>query len=270
MGTSRQLSRPPDGRPAQHSCSRSKRTPTQPSRFDLKANSGNRSTLFPAKVATEAGVSQQGFDLDSLLNNVFALKPANLKLNPSQFQSFIERAVVDCRFFTLVAVAGSLLGSILCFVEGFIMVLRSYFRYFEAVVHKLDHASTVELLVEAIYVFLVGTALLIFGMGLYVMFFGSQHLNHQRQKTRKLSKSNMSSFFYLEFQSWLQMVLLSEAKTRIGHAVLKILQVGMLDKFKSAPLVTGADLESFAAATLLLSASIFCLSKLSRSGVQGG
>jgi hypothetical protein len=30
---------------------------------------------------------------------------------------FNAQAIIDCRFFTFIAVAGSLLGSVLCFVE---------------------------------------------------------------------------------------------------------------------------------------------------------
>ncbi|KAL8153975.1 hypothetical protein V2J09_011735 [Rumex salicifolius] len=315
MATSRLLSRPPAGFVAQRSwpylsrpyafkCApmSSRKDDSQASSFESKNQTKNRDTRFAGKVATRVGVSQpvtsQGFDSVSLWDNLlcyvssFALKTAKRELNPSLIQGFIERVIIDCRFFTFLAVAGSLLGSILCFVEvyytqcwkesyfylvififlmcfstsgmfqGFIMILRSYLHYLEAILHKLDHRNTVELLVEAIDMFLVGTAMLIFGMGLYILFVKS---NHSRQP-RKLSKSSIFSLFNLEMlPSWMKMESVSEAKTRIGHAVLMILQVGMLDKFKSVPLVNGSDLASFAGAVLLSSASIFFLSKLSSS-----
>lgn len=54
-----------------------------------------------------------------------------------------------------------------------------------------------------------------------------------------------------------------QAKTKIGHAVVMILQVGVLEKFKSVPLVTGLDLACFAGAVFLSATCIFLLSKLS-------
>lgn len=68
------------------------------------------------------------------------------------------------------------------------------------------------------------------------------------------------------FQSpptWVQMQSVSQAKSKLGHAVTMILQVGVLEKFKSIPLVTPLDLACFAGAVLMSSACIFLLSKLS-------
>ena len=55
----------------------------------------------------------------------------------------------------------------------------------------------------------------------------------------------------------------SQAKSKIGHAVMMILQVGVLDKLKSVPVVTGLDLACVAGAVFISSACIFLLSKLS-------
>lgn len=57
----------------------------------------------------------------------------------------------------------------------------------------------------------------------------------------------------------------SQAKSRIGHSVMMVLQVGVLEKFNSIPIVTSLDLVCFAGAVLLSSACIFLLSKLSVS-----
>lgn len=62
---------------------------------------------------------------------------------------------------------------------------------------------------------------------------------------------------------WVEMKSVSDAKSKLGHAVMMILQVGVLEKFESVPLVTGPDLVCFAATLLISSASIFLLSKLS-------
>lgn len=57
----------------------------------------------------------------------------------------------------------------------------------------------------------------------------------------------------------------SQAKSKIGHAVVMILQVGLLEKFKRIPLVTPLDLACFAGAVLVSSACIFLLSRLDYS-----
>ncbi|XP_016647904.1 PREDICTED: uncharacterized protein LOC103320792 isoform X1 [Prunus mume] len=236
-----------------------------------------------------------------------ALKP---KPSRQQVQMFIERGIIDCRFFTLLAVSGSLLGSVLCFVEGCFMVLESYFQYFHALSHKTDQGHMVHLLIEAIgncsrslsslsslsahYIyptltypktnnscffilstdmFLVGTAMLIFGVGLYAMFVGSKAV---KEKGPRFSESNFFGLFYMKAPpAWVDMKSVSQAKSKIGHAVVMILQVGLLDKFKSIPLVTPLDLACFAGAVLLSSAGTFILARLSTTsgafaGVQHG
>ncbi|GAU46020.1 hypothetical protein TSUD_95960 [Trifolium subterraneum] len=99
-------------------------------------------------------------------------------------QMVIEKAIIDCRFFTLFAVAGSLLGSVLCFLES--------------------------------------------------------------------------------SPRWLGMQSIEQAKSKIGHAVMMILQVGLIEKFNDVPLVTGVDLACFAAALVTSSATIFVLSRLNK------
>ncbi|XP_008220738.1 PREDICTED: uncharacterized protein LOC103320792 isoform X2 [Prunus mume] len=199
-----------------------------------------------------------------------ALKP---KPSRQQVQMFIERGIIDCRFFTLLAVSGSLLGSVLCFVEGCFMVLESYFQYFHALSHKTDQGHMVHLLIEAIDMFLVGTAMLIFGVGLYAMFVGSKAV---KEKGPRFSESNFFGLFYMKAPpAWVDMKSVSQAKSKIGHAVVMILQVGLLDKFKSIPLVTPLDLACFAGAVLLSSAGTFILARLSTTsgafaGVQHG
>ncbi|ESW29842.1 hypothetical protein PHAVU_002G103300 [Phaseolus vulgaris] len=181
-------------------------------------------------------------------------KPSNL-----QPQMQIEKAIVDCRFFTLFAVAGSLLGSVLCFVEGCLLVMESYAHYFHMLSQSLDQTHLMHLLIEAIDAFLVGTALLIFGVGMYVLFVRSNTTSKETEAP--LCGSNL----LMKFQSppgWLGMQSIGEAKLKIGHAMMMILQVGVLEKFKDIPLVTGFDLACFAASVLTSSACFFLLSRL--------
>lgn len=55
----------------------------------------------------------------------------------------------------------------------------------------------------------------------------------------------------------------SQAKSRIGYAVMMILQVGVLEKFDHVPMVNSLDLACFAGAVLISSATVFLFSRLS-------
>ncbi|XP_062107059.1 uncharacterized protein LOC133818296 [Humulus lupulus] len=207
--------------------------------------------------------------LSSKVNNAVLVllrehfKRRSLKQN---IQMFIERGILNCRFFALFAVVGSLLGSVLCFVEGCFLVLQSYFQYFHNLSHKADQGHVMHLLIEAIDMFMVGMAMLMFGFGLYTMFVGSKSV---KEKGPCLAGSNLFGLFYMKsLPTWVEMQSVSQAKSKLGHAVMMILQVGVLEKFKSVPLVTGLDLACFAATVLISSACIFLLSKLSVTKVQ--
>ncbi|KAI5387362.1 uncharacterized protein LOC127106948 [Lathyrus oleraceus] len=190
-----------------------------------------------------------------LLRNAVMKRKIRRRLHP---QMLIERAIVDCRFFTLFAVAGSLLGSVLCFLEGCVLVIESYAHYFHMLSQPSDQGHLVHLLIEAIDMFLVGTALLMFGVGLYVMFVGSC----------RATTTEKEPFGHLHIMKsaprWVGMQSIEQAKSKIGHAVMMILQVGLIDKFNNIPMVTGLDLACFAAALLTSSATIFVLSKLNQ------
>ncbi|KAK9947143.1 hypothetical protein M0R45_012577 [Rubus argutus] len=224
-----------------------------------KASVATSHTLTTSKPQVNRGVVEFA-SLVAKINRSLLIKRKSMKL---QVQMFIERGIIDCRFFTLLAVAGSLLGSVLCFVEGCFIVLESYFQYFHALSEKADQGHIVHLLIEAIDMFLVGTAMLVFGVGLYAMFMGSKAVN---DKGPRFTDSNLFGLFYMKAApAWVDMKSVSKAKSKIGHAVMMILQVGLLEKFKSIPLVTPLDLACFAGAVLVSSACIFLLSRLDYS-----
>ncbi|XP_042509481.1 uncharacterized protein LOC122085108 [Macadamia integrifolia] len=242
---------------------------------------GERKLSVAAKASTTSATmislepqTKKGFSLPSLVSNVtetaLRILRHSLKRRPWRLQAemLMEKAIIDCRFFTFFAVAGSLLGSILCFVEGCFLVLESYFNYFHTMMEHSDHGHVVELLIEAIDMFLVGTAMLIFGMGLYVLFVGSNYI--KKKGTGLIPRSSFFGLFQLKMlPAWAEMQSISQAKSKIGHAVMMILQVGVLEKFKNIPLVTGLDLACFAGAVIVSSAGIFLLSRLSMGGTKG-
>ncbi|GKV29832.1 hypothetical protein SLEP1_g38724 [Rubroshorea leprosula] len=227
----------------------------------MGSGDGQRKSSVAVKAAVDVATSfperkdQQAAD-DTVLKVLGPIvKPRPWRL---EIQNLIEKVIIDCRFFTVFAVVGSLLGSVLCFLEGCLLVLESYFQYFHSLSQRSDQGNMVHLLIEAIDMFLVGTAMLVFGMGVYVMFVGSKNIK------RSLSRSNLFGLFHLKTPpTWIQMDCVSQAKSKIGHAVMMILQVGIVEKFKSTPLVTCSDLACFAGAVLISSATIFLLSRLS-------
>ncbi|KAK6939524.1 Uncharacterized protein family UPF0114, partial [Dillenia turbinata] len=230
-----------------------------------------RASVSDCVITSETTTTSPVIDLSSLLPIV---RDALLKIQgplvrkkplKSQVEMLLGKAVLDCRFFTLFAVAGSLVGSVLCFLEGSFTIIESYFQYFYTLSHKSDQGHVVQLVIQAIDEFLIGVALLTFGVSLYTMFVGSKNM---RGKEASLSGSNLFGLFHLKTPpTWGEMKSVSQAKSRIGQAVMMILQVGLLEKFKSIPLVTGLDLACFAGAVLLSSASMFLLSRLSTGHV---
>ncbi|KAL2459102.1 uncharacterized protein Fot_55120 [Forsythia ovata] len=192
------------------------------------------------------------------------------KRRPWKFniQMLIEKAIVDCRFFTFLAIGGSLLSSILCFVEGCFLIVESYFQYFRAIsqMSQQGQGHVVQLLIEAIDVFLLGTAMLIFGMSLYVIFVGTKNL--KGKGSQHIRPSLFGNFNVETIPARVGMQSVMQAKSKMGHAVIMILLVEVLEKFKSIPVVTGWDLACFAAAIFVSTASIFLLSKLSIAGTD--
>uniref|UniRef100_A0ACD5X7D0 Uncharacterized protein n=1 Tax=Avena sativa TaxID=4498 RepID=A0ACD5X7D0_AVESA len=158
-------------------------------------------------------------------------------------EAVIHQGVIRCQSFTLIGVAGSLLGSVPCFLEGCGVVLESFMLQFRAMSQVVDQAEIIKLLIEALDMFLIGTALLTFGM-----FYGS----------RSVQKP-----IYQRLKEGARLQSIVQAKSRFGHAILLLLQAGVLEKFKSVPLVTGLDMACFAGAVLASSAGVFLLSKLS-------
>ncbi|OAY79576.1 uncharacterized protein LOC109721133 [Ananas comosus] len=178
-------------------------------------------------------------------------------------QILVEKGIVGCQSFSLIAVAGSLVGSILCFVEGCFFVLESFLEYFHAISKRAeDRGEIIKLLIEALDMFLVGTALLTFGMGLYVMFAASSGKNQKNRERHPVAESNFGPFSLKKLKEGTAMQSISEAKSKLGHAIMLILHAGVLDKFKNVPLISGLDLACFAGAVFVSSASVFLLSKL--------
>ncbi|KAL5997111.1 hypothetical protein ACLOJK_008039 [Asimina triloba] len=66
--------------------------------------------------------------------------------------------------------------------------------------------------------------------------------------------------------TWMQMQTESQAKSKMGQAVLKTLQVGLLEKLADVTMASGLDLACIAGTVAVSSATVFLISRLSVDG----
>ncbi|GAQ86630.1 hypothetical protein KFL_003010060 [Klebsormidium nitens] len=174
-------------------------------------------------------------------------------------ERWIEQMIFNCRFFTLAGVAGSLLGSFLCFLKGSYYVFRALQGYIALIMIAHDKGQVVMKLIEALDTYLVGTVMLIFGMGLYELFVmkleGPGEVEHHN-----------SSFFGLfrleERPTWLAINGLDDLKTKLGHVIVMILLVGMFEKSKKVHPQNSTDLFLTAGSVLMCAGSLYLLNLL--------
>ncbi|XP_042014943.1 uncharacterized protein LOC121762972 isoform X2 [Salvia splendens] len=113
-------------------------------------------------------------------------------------ESNIERVIFDFRFLALLAVGGSLAGSVLCFLNGCVYIFDAYKVYWTSCVKGVHSGQMVLRLVEAIDVYLAGTVMLIFGMGLYGLFISNVPPNVAPASDRSLKGSSLFGMFALK------------------------------------------------------------------------
>ncbi|KAF8033452.1 hypothetical protein BT93_D2152 [Corymbia citriodora subsp. variegata] len=172
----------------------------------------------------------------------------------------IERVIYQCRFMTFLGVSGSLVGSFLCFVKGCTYVTQSFMEYF------VNRSKVIFLLVEAIDVYLLGTVMLVFGMGLYELFVSNLDIAKSVSGEGNQQTSNFFGLFTLkERPKWLEIKSVNELKTKLGHVIVMLLLIGLFDKSKRAAIHTPVDLLCFSASILLSSGCLYLLSKLNGS-----
>ncbi|XVE65425.1 hypothetical protein DITRI_Ditri07aG0179300 [Diplodiscus trichospermus] len=180
--------------------------------------------------------------------------------NLEALEEDIEKAIYRCRFLTLLAVFGSLTGSFLCFIKGCTYIISSFAEYF------VDRGKVIFLLVEAIDVYLLGTVMLVFGMGLYELFVCNLDIAKSQSEEKITSRSNLFGLFALkERPRWLEIKSVSELKTKLGHVIVMLLLIGFFEKCKKAVIHTPLDLLCFSASVLLSSGCLFLLAKLNGS-----
>ncbi|WOK99115.1 hypothetical protein Cni_G07827 [Canna indica] len=204
--------------------------------------------------------SRLGYKLaaDSSVNAMARVAPAT--------ESAIERVIFDFRFLALLAVGGSLAGSLLCFLNGCVYIVDAYKVYWTGCVKGVHTGQMVLRLVEAIDVYLAGTVMLIFGMGLYGLFISNIPPGIPSGVDRALRGSSLFGMFALkERPKWMQISSLDELKTKVGHVIVMILLVKMFERSKMVTIATGMDLLSYSICIFLSSASLYILHNLHKS-----
>ncbi|CAK9143708.1 unnamed protein product [Ilex paraguariensis] len=172
----------------------------------------------------------------------------------------IEKVIYGCRFLTILAVWGSLVGSFLCFIKGCTYVVASYQGYLA------NRAKVIMLLVEAIDVYLLGTVMLVFGMGLYELFISNLDIAKLLSEEKIPYRSTLFGLFPLkERPRWLEIKSVNELKTKLGHVIVMLLLIGLFEKSKKAAIQSPLDLLCFSATILLSSGCLYLLSKLNGS-----
>ncbi|KAL7616213.1 uncharacterized protein LOC111885264 [Lactuca sativa] len=178
-------------------------------------------------------------------------------------ESNIERVIFDFRFLALLAVAGSLAGSLLCFLDGCVYVADAYKIYWTSCLKGSLSGKMVMRLVEAIDVYLAGTVMLIFAVGLYGLFISNAPDSIAPEDDRAIKGSSLFGMFALrERPKWMKISSLDELKTKVGHVIVMILLVKMFEKSKMVTISTGLDLLSYSVCIFLSSASLYILHNL--------
>ncbi|KAL3732663.1 hypothetical protein ACJRO7_029331 [Eucalyptus globulus] len=181
-------------------------------------------------------------------------------------ESNIEKVIFDFRFLALLAVGGSLAGSVLCFLNGSVYIVDAYKVYWSSCVKGIHTGQMVLRLVEAIDVYLAGTVMLIFGMGLYGLFISNVSPDVPPSVDRALKGSSLFGMFALkERPKWMKISSLDELKTKVGHVIVMILLVKMFERSKMVTIATGLDLLSYSVCIFLSSASLYILHNLHKS-----
>uniref|UniRef100_A0A803LC21 Structural constituent of ribosome n=2 Tax=Chenopodium quinoa TaxID=63459 RepID=A0A803LC21_CHEQI len=185
-------------------------------------------------------------------------------------ESTVERVIFDFRFLALLAIAGSLAGSVLCFMNGCVYVWEAYKVYWSSCLKGVHTGNMVLRLVEAIDVYLAGTVMLVFAMGLYGLFISNSSSDLPPDADRALNGSSLFGMFALkERPQWMKISSLDELKTKVGHVIVMILIVKMFERSKMVTIATGLDLLSYAFCIFLSSASLYILHNLHRPDEHG-
>ncbi|XWS42861.1 hypothetical protein CRYUN_Cryun16bG0051000 [Craigia yunnanensis] len=238
--------------------------PSSPAAAAATPPSSNESILSSKTQQTKPFIESSRTHDPSSFNYALADPNGNLFLSfAHSTESIIEKTIFDFRFLALLAVGGSLAGSLLCFLNGCVYIVDAYKVYWTSCVKGIHTGKMVLRLVEAIDVYLAGTVMLIFGMGLYGLFISNVNPEVPADVDRAIKGSSFFGMFAMkERPKWMKISSLDELKTKVGHVIVMILLVKMFERSKMVTIATGMDLLSYSVCIFLSSASLYILHQL--------
>lgn len=181
----------------------------------------------------------------------------------ARMENFVEQTIFNCRFLTILAIVGSLAGSLLCFLQGSYFVSHAVKAWAGTLLSTRKTHLIIFALIEAVDVYLMGTVMLIFGCGLHGLFISKTPGDPPVHGDFGVLGSSLFGMFRLATKpSWVRIHSLEEMKTKLGHVIVMILLVGLFEKAKRVPIRSGADLLCLAASICLSSGSLFLLSRM--------
>ncbi|XP_052170849.1 uncharacterized protein LOC127787045 isoform X2 [Diospyros lotus] len=150
--------------------------------------------------------------------------------------------------------------------RGCVYIVDAYKAYWACCLKGVHTGQMVLRLVEAIDVYLAGTVMLIFGMGLYGLFISNVPPDAPPSADRALKGSSLFGMFALkERPKWMKICSIDELKTKVGHVIVMILLVKMFERSKMVTITTGVDLLSYSVCIFLSAASLYILNNLHKS-----
>ena len=159
-------------------------------------------------------------------------------------ESVFESVLFNTRFIVITAVLGSLVSSVIMFVQGTLLVSNGLYVFFEQLNSPEGHVTheLVPLLISSVDNYLFATVLLIFSMGLYELF---------------ISKIDPASRTPDSRPNWLNISSLDDLKGALGKVILMILIVSFFERSLDIEYKSALDLLFLGVGVLLISGALF-------------
>ena len=159
-------------------------------------------------------------------------------------ESVFETLLFNTRFIVITAVLGSLVASVIMFVQGTLLVSNGLSVFVEQLNSAEGHVAheLVPLLISSVDNYLFATVLLIFSMGLYELF---------------ISKIDPASRNPDSRPNWLNVKSLDDLKAALGKVILMILIVSFFEKSLDIQYQSSLDLLYLGVGIMLVSGALF-------------
>lgn len=176
------------------------------------------------------------------------------------FEAAFEAFLFNCRFLVLIAVVGSLVASILMFLNGGQKVYKGIVMFMGDVTHAAaetahEASELPVLLIAAVDSFLFATVLLIFSMGVYELFISDIDPASRKTDTRP---------------NWLAIHSLDDLKNALGKVILMILIVRLFEAASQLKYEKPVDLLFLGLSVALVSLALYLIHSPKGHGEKKG